>query len=170
MKFDFDKRWFAWIALLALALGASVWVKDKEKSDRVAVVEPLARAGSAARTRGDPEFKVADRVQLDRLRERKPAAGEVENAFAARSWRKPAPPPAPPPAPTAPPLPFTYLGKIASTEANMVFVAQGDRNLIVRAGDTINATYRVERIAGNVLTFTHLPTGIQQTLAIGGSP
>ena len=64
-------------------------------------------------------------------------------------------------------MPFAYLGKLVEDATTTVFLARQDRNYIVRAGDTIDGTYRVERIGDDALVVTYLPLKIQQTLPFG---
>ncbi|MNV71270.1 hypothetical protein D3C71_1642790 [compost metagenome] len=64
-------------------------------------------------------------------------------------------------------MPFTYLGKAVDDGQVTVFVAQGDRNLVVKAGDVIDGVYRADSILPPVMTFTYLPLQMQQTLEIG---
>ena len=59
------------------------------------------------------------------------------------------------------------MGKLISDEANAVFLIQGERNLVVHEGDVIDSVYRIDKFADSGVRFTHLPTGIQQTLVIG---
>jgi hypothetical protein len=168
MKMDARMRWPAWIAILAVAAGVSLSVTEPEGESLVQAVErprPHAATPPERALRGEP----AERVRFERLSERPRVGGEVADVFAARSWRKPEPAAAPE-RPSAPPLPFTYLGRLHTTDSDTAFVALGERNLVVRSGDVIQDTYRVERVAGSAVTFRHLPTGAQQTLAIGGSP
>lgn len=175
MKMGARQRWTALISLLMLALTAAAWVSESEKDAVAEVVEAPARTSRPPRA--EPARPPAERVALEKLRAH---ALDANNAdpFAARSWRKPAPRPAPgteasappPPPPTAPPLPFVYMGKLVSDEANAVFLTQGERNLVVREGDVIDSLYRVERFADTQILLTHLPTGIQQTLITGNIP
>lgn len=81
-----------------------------------------------------------------------------------------APPPPPPPPPMAPPLPFTFFGRLIDGAQRQVFLNQGERTVIVGAGDAIDGTYRVDRIEENAVHFTYLPLGQQQTLTIPGAP
>jgi hypothetical protein len=76
--------------------------------------------------------------------------------------------PAPPPA--APPVPFTYMGKLLSGPEAKVFLTLGDRNLVLREGDTIDSIYRVEKIAEGAITLVYLPLGERQTIVTGESP
>ncbi|MFS2020837.1 hypothetical protein ACEN88_30195, partial [Massilia sp. CT11-108] len=70
--------------------------------------------------------------------------------------------------PTAPPLPFTFIGKSVGDGAWEVYLARGDRTYVVREkGAVIDGTYRVESIAPPVLTLTYLPLNQVQQLNIG---
>lgn len=92
--------------------------------------------------------------------------------FASQSWTPPPPPPPkalPPPPPTAPPLPFTYLGKKLEDNIHEVYLARGEQTYIVREQSVIEGTYRVDAIKPPQLTLTYLPLNQVQTLTIGGS-
>lgn len=93
---------------------------------------------------------------------------EVRDLFAAQTWFVPPPPSSAPPEP--PPLPFTYLGKMKDNGDTRVFIATKDRNLVVKAGEVIDGTYRVEEIGPTAMTFRYLPMDKQQTLEIGRAP
>jgi hypothetical protein len=73
--------------------------------------------------------------------------------------------PAPPP-PSAPPLPFTYLGKMQDGATVTVFVSQGGRNHVLHNGDTL-AGYRVESITAADMTFVYLSLNEKQRLTFG---
>jgi hypothetical protein len=111
-------------------------------------------------------------VRLDLL-ERRAAASPAGDPFEARSWEPrlvAAPRNLPPPPPQAPPVPFTYLGKMIDGEKMTVFLARQDRNYVVRPGDTLDGAYRVEAIEEEGLALTYLPLGTRQTLAFGATP
>ncbi len=105
------------------------------------------------------------------------SATPTTDLFAAHSWYVPPPPPPPaaavapppPPPPAAPPLPFQFLGKLADGERLLVFLQRGERVYTVSAGDVIDGTYRVERIAPTRMTIIYLPLNIAQTLSVGSS-
>lgn len=109
-------------------------------------------------------------VNLDRLTAREPspmlrdpfAAPERKAAPGAKAVRR---------APrSAPPLPFTYLGRMLAGTDNAVFLVQGERSLVLREGDTIDALYRVERIEAGAVTLVYLPLNERQRLTTGASP
>ena len=101
-------------------------------------------------------------------------AGETTNLFAGKSWYVPPPPapaakPLPAPPATAPPLPFTYLGRYQDAGTPIYYLARGERVLLVSAGDVIEGTYRVDGIVASRLNLTYLPLNIGQSLEIGNA-
>lgn len=190
MKIGPRQRWIVLIGMLTATLTAAAWVRDSDRSGGQEIVEPPARvaAAQAQAARGDaasresraPATGGADVLNLEKLRNRDDGANSVD-PFAPKSWRRPAlasrpavqapvvMAPPPPAAPSAPPLPFTYMGKLISEEIRTVYLTRGERNLVVEEGETIAPDYRMDRIAETRLTFTHLPSGLQQHLSIGES-
>ena len=71
--------------------------------------------------------------------------------------------------PSAPPLPFTYVGKKLEQGVWEVFLNLGDKTLVASAGSTIENLYRVDEIIPPHLTMTYLPLGVSQSLSIGES-
>ena len=81
----------------------------------------------------------------------------------------PPPPPPPPPKPTAPPLPFTSMGKLETAgEPTVYYLQEGDKVHTVVVGDMINAQYRIESVSNGVMEFTYLPLKSKQSLNVGG--
>lgn len=80
----------------------------------------------------------------------------------------PSAPPAPPP-PQAPPLPFKALGHYTDGDQVGVFLQYRDQNLVARVGDTLAEQYKVESLAGGVLTLRYLPLNQTQTLDLGAA-
>jgi hypothetical protein len=100
--------------------------------------------------------------------------GQDQNGvFGSQTWVPPAPPqaamqaPPPPPPPTAPPLPFTFIGKSVGGGVWEVYLARGDRTYVARANEVLDGSYRVDAIAPPVLTLTYLPLNQVQQLNIG---
>lgn len=81
-----------------------------------------------------------------------------------------APPPPPPPPPTAPALPFSVVGGISGQQIAegrpVAFLRQRDDVLVVRPGDEIDKTYRVETITLERIELTYLPLQQRQILSI----
>ncbi len=159
--------------MLALTLAAVRWAGGEN--------EPSPAASAVRETRSSPpRAAAAERVPelaVDRLGKRAPASSR-RDIFPATSWEQQArteqmknaprpPPPPPPPPPQAPPLPFTYMGKMIEDGRVTVFLVRGDRNFIARVGDTIEGLYRVERVDDRAILFTYLPLNQGQELSLG---
>jgi hypothetical protein len=71
-----------------------------------------------------------------------------------------------PSAPQAPPLPFKVIGQYAENGVEGVFLQLNDQYLVVRPGDTINATYKVASYKNGVLDIVYLPLDQHQTLVV----
>jgi hypothetical protein len=178
MSLSARQRWLVLGGLLTATLAAAAWVRDSGDAGQAVVTaqnreRPVERAARPA-----PANESAPRLELEQLESRGlgDAAGDPFAVRVPRATPRPRPAPAPqvatvppPPARSAPPLPFVYMGKLLSTEDISVFLIHGDRNLIVREGDTIDSVYRVERIAERALTLTYLPLNQRQTLTFGAS-
>ena len=147
-------------------------VEAVERSAPAKVVAPVAVAAKP----GTAEPEIA------RLIPRAELIGDDEDAFkggnavfGSTNWNPPPPPPPPvskeppppPPPPTAPPLPFTYLGKAVEAGTWEVYLARADKTFIVKNQTVIDGVYRVDAIAPPTLTFTYLPMNQVQTLNIG---
>lgn len=74
---------------------------------------------------------------------------------------------APPPAPMAPPLPYTYMGKLSDQGELAVFLTRNGKPYVARPGDVLDGQYRVDAIRPPVLELTYLPLEQKQTLNIG---
>ena len=167
------------IALLIVMVGSAL-IGERVVAlmgDDSQVVEPATRAANRPRnaqrpSSSSPTESSATRVQLDRLdRTRQSASDEPDDSpaavFDAVSWRPPAPQvevAAPPPTPVAPPFPYTYLGGLSEDGVRTTFFNQGDRVLSVKAGDTVDAVYRVEQMNEKNMTLTYLP--LNQSLTV----
>jgi hypothetical protein len=187
------QRWLVLGGLLTATLAAAAWVHGNDNTNQVVVESherpgSMARAGDEGRTdtqlRNDlpriagegagSQQRSDSRVQLERLNARTLGkSGRDPFAMPVRKAprKRPNPPPvvvarvAPPPPPSAPALPFKYMGKLVDGDETKVFLIHGDRNLVVRAGDTIESVYRLDRISDDELILTYLPMNQRQTLS-----
>lgn len=125
----------------------------------------------------DHKFQAAQEEAEVRILTLQPRAGLIgaasgrgsDGLFASKSWT---PPPKlaklePPPPPSAPPLPFTYLGKQTAGGHMEVYLARGDEIFVVRDQTVIQNTYRVESIKPPTLSLVYLPLNEIQRLSIG---
>lgn len=174
-------RHIAMAVALAAAAGLVVF-GDNTPGDVVA--EPVERApapvaGAAAPATDTRADKDSDKqVAILRLVPRDVLIGDGDDrfnggedgVFARQDWTPPPPPPAPappPPPPSAPPLPFTFIGKSLQDGVWEIYLARGDRTHLVRENTVIDGMYRVDAIRPPVLTLTYLPLNQVQQLNIG---
>ena len=148
------------VSVAVVAIVAS-FIAGREKPS-----EPVMAAHAAVEQRNSAPEEVQE-LNLEKLRRTPPQPGSID-PFAPRSF---APPPpkmadAAPAKPTAPPLPFTYLGKVVDGDKTVVFVARADENYALEAGQTVAGSYRVDKITEAAVNFTYLPMKTRQTLTI----
>ncbi|HZX27281.1 MAG TPA: hypothetical protein VFF16_09440, partial [Telluria sp.] len=114
-------------------------------------------------------------VAIARLLPRDELIGDERDdgtAFQSQNWNPPPPPPpppAPPPPPTAPALPFTVIGKALSNGVWEAYLSRNDQIYVVRPGDVLDGTYRIDSIAPPLMTLTYLPMNQVQQLNIGAT-
>ncbi|WP_144173518.1 hypothetical protein [Pseudomonas sp. Kh13] len=78
--------------------------------------------------------------------------------------------PVAPAAPTAPELPFQFIGRIGDRDDLQIFLQSGEKLYVVRQGDVIEDTYRLDRVSANELHLVYLPLHQSQTLSVGSAP
>lgn len=171
------RRWLLWAPLLAVSGWLAFFGEPPAGS---AVVSLPSRATPpanpvAAPPRAEPQPRaevLAALVPRDRLLSSTQALARTaapRDPFSARSWN---PPPAaaaavPEAVPTAPPVPYAFIGKKHEGETWEVYLSRGEHTFVAREGETLEGSYRVERIAPPTLTLTYLPLSQAQTLSIG---
>jgi hypothetical protein len=99
-----------------------------------------------------------------------PCTVVAANLFPSRSWLPPPPPPRKPEPPKAPPLPFTYMGQLQEEGGIALFLGRDKRTLIVRRGDLVEGSYRVEDVTPLRATFVFLPLDQRQHLTLRTRP
>jgi hypothetical protein len=169
MAFSQRQRRIVLAVSLILTLVAVVWVgKDEDSATPVAAVNKPTGKAERQDARKESRQASASELRLELLK-RQPMKTGGEEMFAGKSWYvpPPPPPPLPPPPPAAPPLPFTYMGKLLQGDQWAVFLTSPDRNFMVKPGDVIEDTYRVEEVRVPMMTLTYLPLNMKQTLYIG---
>ena len=169
------------IGALALTLVAVRWadtLTDVPEASANGVAEQVKRVRPVADTSTAQHTPALDLKKLQRPRALDPDG----DPFGPRSFRPPPPKitpqqaaaqaaqaalAVPSPPPPAPPLPFTYMGRLSEERDTTVFLTLGDRNLVVKPGDTIDNTYKLEEVGESAIVLTYLPMNQRQTLPIG---
>lgn len=165
------QRWFVLGSLLVATLAAALWIDD-EPAQTVAPAERPAKRQAGPEARSVPgEMLAANASGIPAAAQPVgEATGDGEapgiDPFRSKTWYV-APPPPPPPRPVAPPLPFRYLGQIIEDQEIRVFVSNQNRQLTLKAGDTVDGNYRVEAITPGQVSFVYLLLKQQQIMAIG---
>ncbi|MCU1725249.1 MULTISPECIES: hypothetical protein [unclassified Pseudomonas] len=72
--------------------------------------------------------------------------------------------------PVAPALPFQFVGRLDDRDDQRVFLQAGEKLYVVRRGDVIDDTYRIEQISATELSLVYLPMHLSQTLSVGSAP
>ena len=181
------KRWH-WIAIILATIALVVMAPSEDGSGAKKNGRPeKSSSNGPATSASTPEkqnLRGAGRVELEllaKLEMKKQERNKVSNVFNQTSWYvappapppsaklEPPPPPPPPPAPTAPPMPFTYLGRYGDTDTRTVVLTKGDKVYTVTVGDVIDNTYRVEKFTTGMVNLTYLPLNIVQSLHTGES-
>lgn len=72
--------------------------------------------------------------------------------------------------PIAPALPFQFVGRLDDRDDQQVFLQSGEKLYVVRRGDVIDDTYRIEQISATELSLVYLPLHLSQTLSVGSAP
>jgi len=63
-------------------------------------------------------------------------------------------------------MPYRYAGKSLHEGQMKVYLAKGDRVFPIRAGDTLEGTYRVQAIENTKITLVYLPLGRKETIPV----
>lgn len=171
-----NRRMAAWLGFFGVC-GLIAWMPEQFFGEPTADVAQSARpvsppqqvtaAGNSAA--GDAGTDKAGKVKVPQV-----------DLFATQSWYV-APvmtaeqqaalnAPVAPTVPTAPPLPFQFIGKLEDSQQLQVFLQNGERLYVVRAGDVIDETYKVDRISATEMSLVYLPLKFAQTLSVGSAP
>lgn len=173
---------------LGVALGLTLFAtyqasQDEPVQEATTIAEPVKTTHDAATTMQPP---VLPAIALSRLERERPYSTPGK-LFYSQSWFVTPPPPrfvAPaitytPPAPimtqtpiqsapSAPPLPFSYMGKVRYGDQQWrFFLVTGTTMHTVREGDVVLGNYKIEGLVNGRLEITYLPLNIKQSLTIG---
>ncbi|RON53905.1 hypothetical protein [Pseudomonas frederiksbergensis] len=165
-----SKRVMGWVAFFGVA-AALAWLPDylrqpEEGETAMATVAKPAKSKPSA---------APDSVKAAPIKDLSPSG----DLFATRSWKV-----APQLAsvteqpvnltpvvqiPSAPPMPFQFVGKLADRTDLQVFLQSGEKIYVVRKGDVIDDTWRIEGISDVELSLVYLPLHLAQTLSVGST-
>ncbi|MDF9778131.1 hypothetical protein [Pseudomonas baetica] len=168
------KRVVGWVVFFAVA-AALAWFpeyfKQADDSDPAVAVVATPTKGKSPGTSAPASTAAA----VAPIKDLSPAG----DLFAARSWKaapalgtateQPVDVTPVVQVPTAPPLPFQFVGKLDDRSDLQVFLQSGEKIYVVRKGDVIDETWRIERISDEELSLVYLPLHLSQTLSVGST-
>jgi hypothetical protein len=166
-----NKRVVGWVAFLGVA-AALTWLPEYFKQFDDSDVEVAAVAMPA---KGKASFTAKSSAAPAPIKDLSPAG----DLFAARSWKaaptlasvteKPVNVAPVVQAPTAPPMPFQFIGRMDDRTDLQVFLQNGEKIYVVRKGDVIDDTWKIEGISDLELSLVYLPLHLSQTLSVGSA-
>lgn len=159
------RRWLVLGGLLLATVVASVWPRGEE-SPALEVVAPSARGNAVTPKSEQTSSAPAGLPPLGERLERPQGATKVENLFAATSWTPPLAKLAAS-APSAPPFPYAIAGNLIDNGVLTVVFTKQNQHFVLRVGEVLENTYRLDRINSSSIAVTYLPLGHQQTLPLG---
>jgi len=160
-----SRRWLVLGGLLLATVVASVWPRGEE-SPALEVVAPSARGNEVTSKLEQTSRAHAELPPLGERLERPQGAKKVENLFAATSWIPPSSKLAAP-TPTAPPFPYAFAGILVDNDVLTAVFTKQNQHFVVRAGEVLEDTYRLDEINSHSITGTYLPLGQKLTLPLG---
>jgi hypothetical protein len=69
----------------------------------------------------------------------------------------------------APPFPYVVSGSIVDANGIMVVFTNQQQNFIVRTGEMLEQSYRVDSVDPQFVTLTYLPLGLTQRVPMGAA-
>lgn len=157
---------------LGTALAIAVSGQDDGTSDVVAAVEKGSIQNEPGLNQSEANRNDI-RYDLSAIKRTMPENIQASGLFGSKVWN---PPPAsipistlPPPPPSAPPLAFTFLGRMVDRGEVTIFLSKGGRQYTIKVNDVLDDTYRVDKITATDAVLTYLPLNTQQTLAFNST-
>jgi len=161
------------ISFLGTALAMAVSGRDDTAPEVVGAVDKKA-ASDQASSELHESAQPAIRYDLSAIKRVVPDNLQSSQMFQSKTWYSPPPPTSsasslPPAPPSAPPLTFTFLGRMIDGNERILFLFRNGHQYTVKANDVIDDTYRVDKITNSNAVLTYLPMNVQQTLAFNSN-
>jgi hypothetical protein len=175
------KRQWTLGAVLAATLGAVAWVSGGDPAGETVSGAAAGGTSTSARRATSSSEPASEAVQPQRL-VRMVAQRKVGDPFGSVNFAPPvalpkpaitvaAAPPAPPvvvappAAPTAPPFPWTFMGRLIEDPQNpSVFLSRGERLTVAHLGETLENSWKVVGMDARGLRVEYMPLKSTQTV------
>ncbi|KQN49793.1 hypothetical protein ASE98_24590 [Pseudomonas sp. Leaf48] len=168
------KRVVSWLAFFGVA-AALAWIPELLKRDDDSDLAVASVTTPAKGTKTAPQTAAPAGALPVAIKDLSPAG----DLFVTRSWKaapalatvieQPVDVTPEVQVPTAPPVPFEFVGRLADRSDLQVFLQSGEKIYVVRKGDVIDETWRIERISDAELSLVYLPLRLSQTLSVGST-
>lgn len=159
------------IGALLLTAAAVIW--DRSRGPVVPLSQAVTRSTPSSRATVTPDSALNSEVAINKIKSRSDYRAPGADAFSQLNLVAPSPvtisAPETPPTPTAPPLPFTVVGKKFEAGAWEIYLAKGEQTFIATLGATIADDYQVASIMPTQITLIYLPLNAKQTMPTGAS-
>jgi hypothetical protein len=119
-----------------------------------------------------PKQTAVDAPIATTLPQREALGKSKQDIFGFQTWQPPPPPPPkaaaapPPPPPVPPPNPYRFAGRIMQDGQAKVFLTRGEFPVLIKMGDVLEGTYRLDAINPTNIALTYLPLDYKETIAI----
>ncbi|HDS1735316.1 hypothetical protein [Pseudomonas sp. BP8] len=169
-----SSRALLWTGFLGLS-AAVAWAPGHWFGQSQERVEAIAGQARPHASRAGSDANVGAGLPRDK------AAGPSRDLFPAQRWSKPQAvatvteqpvisAPLVAAAPAAPTLPFQFIGRMGDRDDLQIFLQSGEKLYVVRQGDVIDDTYRLDHVSATELGLVYLPLHQPQTLSVGSAP
>ncbi|HEY3300996.1 MAG TPA: hypothetical protein VGJ90_09510 [Methylophilaceae bacterium] len=153
-----------WLAL-ALTLVACAWVTLNDDAENIAPVVPVTRLATPTKN-SRMSLDISSPIQTPYRRT--PITRSPQPLFTADTHSTSSDVQATTtPLENAPPLPFVHAGKLIEDGKFVVFLLEGDRNIVAHKGDVLDKRWLVSAITPPKMTFIYLPLKTKHMLDIG---
>jgi len=170
-----SKRWLILGGLSALTFWL-VWNAPEPEVNVVTVKPNTAKHSSRKVVMSDVPQMETESTKKILLKQRESINGKSIDLFAIHRKQqpkrniKPIIKPVANKKPTAPPLPFTYIGKLMEGKEIKIFLMNGQALHIVSEGDKVGQDYQLTHVGDEQLSWLYLPLSIAQKMSIGKAP
>jgi hypothetical protein len=165
-------------ALLAVLAAVAGFVAIDASKDTAVADRPAQRTAAPASAQSQPQTSPGQPAQANQpefaIPERQALGQSQSPLFESQNWLPPPPKPTPaerakaarPPPPVAPPLPYTFAGRLIHDGKLSLLLAKGDDVIAVKEGQTLDGVYKVESITQTQITLVYLPLNQKQTIPV----
>jgi hypothetical protein len=161
--------------ILAAVLGLTAWTafnsEDEVDASRAGVVVTKEHLPSQLVSLSPVNIPLGGNINAEVSKQliRMPIQKPIKELFKVHSWFVPPPVKKMPlvvaPAPVAPPLPFTYVGKMeGSTKGDLVFLLANNQLYSVVKGENVTPQWRLDLENETMLRFTFIPLNLPKVL------